>query len=359
MNHEGIMKKLSKKSFIILLAILAAIILITVVVVLFIIFRGKNEIVVPPNAIGNSAGNLQNGGLFCEYDGYLYFSNSYDGGALYRMKYEDGSFERLNKNRTYSINAVGNNLYYCMLSERSTISGLGSLTRNAGIYSCRLDGEKTVNLNTNAGIAMQYYGNYLYYQESTDTGTTLVKQSVESKEKTTLSPQVIDPSSVVNGTLYYSNAADGHFLYAADLETGVSNRLWDTPVWNPVYDNGYIYYLTMDGKYNLCRRAINDTNVEVLTNDFVDTFNVYKSIIYYCVSAGDNPAIKRMNIDGSNPEIVRTGIYHDVNVTSDYVYYSQYNNIVPIYRQSTFGPIYEDEFSEAVTAALKNISEEN
>ena len=52
------MKKLSKKGFIILLAILAAIILITVVVVLFTIFRGKNEIVVPPNAIGNSAGNL-------------------------------------------------------------------------------------------------------------------------------------------------------------------------------------------------------------------------------------------------------------------------------------------------------------
>ena len=70
MNHEGIMKKLSKKGFIILLAILAAIILITVVVVLFIIFGGKKEIVVPPNAIGNSAGNLQNGGLFCEYDDY-------------------------------------------------------------------------------------------------------------------------------------------------------------------------------------------------------------------------------------------------------------------------------------------------
>ena len=115
----------------------------------------------------------------------------------------------------------------------------------------------------------------------------------------------------------------------------------------------------MDGKYNLCRRAINDSSVEILTNDFVDTFNVYKSIIYYCVSAGDNPAIKRMNIDGSNPEIVRTGIYHEVNVTSDYVFYSQYNNVVPIYRQSTFGPIYEDEFSEAAAAALKNISEEN
>lgn len=352
------MKKISKKALIILLSILITVILIVVAAVIFLLSKNKEKIVIPPDAVGNSAGNLQNGGLFCEYNGYLYFSNSYDGGALYRMKYEDGSFERLNKNRTYSINAVGNNLYYCMLNERSTISGLGSLTRNAGIYSCHLDGKKTVNLNTNAGIAMQYYGNHLYYQESTDNGTTLVKQSVENKEKTTLSPLVIDPSSIVNGTLYYSNSADGHFLYSANLETGVSTKMWDTPVWNPVYDNGYIYYLSMDGKYNLCRRSINDSAVEVLTNDFVDTFNVYKSIIYYCVSAGDNPAIKRMNIDGSNPEIVRTGIYHDVNITSDYVYYSQYNNIVPIYRQSTFGPIYEDEFSEAVAAALKNISEE-
>ena len=353
------MKKLSKKGIIILLSALATVILIGAVTTTLLIIKGKQKNVIPPDAIGNSAGNLQNGGLFCEYNGYLYFSNSYDGGALYRMNYEDGSFERLNKNRSYSINAVGDNLYYCMLSERSTISGLGSLARNAGIYTCHLDGNKAVNLNTNAGIAMQYFGNYLYYQESTDNGTNLVKQSLESKEKTTLSQQVIDPSSIVNGTMYYSNVADGHCLYSANLETGVSSKMWDVPVWNPVYDNGYIYYLSMDGKYNLCRRAINDSSVEILTNDFVDTFNVYKSIIYYCVSAGDNPAIKRMNIDGSNPEIVRTGIYHEVNVTSDYVFYSQYNNVVPIYRQSTFGPIYEDEFSEAAAAALKNISEEN
>ncbi|MDE7206260.1 MAG: DUF5050 domain-containing protein, partial [Lachnospiraceae bacterium] len=37
----------------------------------------------PPGTIGNTSGNLYNGGLFCESDGYVYFSNPYDSNALY------------------------------------------------------------------------------------------------------------------------------------------------------------------------------------------------------------------------------------------------------------------------------------
>ena len=29
----------------------------------------------PEGTVGNTAGNLNNGGLFCEYDGKVYFSN--------------------------------------------------------------------------------------------------------------------------------------------------------------------------------------------------------------------------------------------------------------------------------------------
>ena len=32
---------------------------------------------------GNTAGNLYNGGLFCEYNGVIYFSNPNDNGRLY------------------------------------------------------------------------------------------------------------------------------------------------------------------------------------------------------------------------------------------------------------------------------------
>ena len=36
--------------------------------------------------VGNTTGNLYNKGLFCEYEGYVYFSNAADANSLYRMK---------------------------------------------------------------------------------------------------------------------------------------------------------------------------------------------------------------------------------------------------------------------------------
>lgn len=32
----------------------------------------------PPETVGNTAGNLNNSGYFCEYDGTVYFANAYD-----------------------------------------------------------------------------------------------------------------------------------------------------------------------------------------------------------------------------------------------------------------------------------------
>ena len=37
------------------------------------------------NTVGNTAGNLNNKGYFCEYDGRVYFANAYDNYSLYSM----------------------------------------------------------------------------------------------------------------------------------------------------------------------------------------------------------------------------------------------------------------------------------
>ncbi len=37
------------------------------------------------SAVGNTPGNLNNGGYFCEADGVVYFANAYDNYALYSM----------------------------------------------------------------------------------------------------------------------------------------------------------------------------------------------------------------------------------------------------------------------------------
>ena len=65
----------------------------------------------------------------------------------------------------------------------------------------------------------------------------------------------------------------------------------------------------------------------------------------------------RMNLDGSNPEVVREGVYHRINATSTYTYFQPFGDNDVIYRTSTFGPVAVDEFPEALQAALENRKE--
>ena len=49
-------------------------------VLIFLSIRSSRIVYNNDNAIGNSAGNLNNGGLFCEYNDKIYFANPYDFG---------------------------------------------------------------------------------------------------------------------------------------------------------------------------------------------------------------------------------------------------------------------------------------
>ena len=86
-----------------------------------------------PYTVGNTAGNLNNGGLFCESDGRVYFANAYDNNALYSMNADETDVVKLNSNSVASINAGGDYLYYYMESGTNG-KGLGFMGRTAGIY---------------------------------------------------------------------------------------------------------------------------------------------------------------------------------------------------------------------------------
>ena len=49
----------------------------------------------PPETVGNTAGNLNNSGYFCEYDGTVYFANAYDNNTLYSMDPSEQNIKKL------------------------------------------------------------------------------------------------------------------------------------------------------------------------------------------------------------------------------------------------------------------------
>jgi hypothetical protein len=79
----------------------------------------------------------------------------------------------------------------------------------------------------------------------------------------------------------------------------------------------------------------------------LDYFNIYGDIIYYQKSSSTEPALKRMNVDGSNPEIVDEGNFQNLNITSRYVYYNAFDIPIPVYKTSTYGPINIETFDQA------------
>ena len=302
--------------------------------------------------VGNTPGNLNNGGYFCEADGRVYFANAYDSYGLYSMNPDESEMVKLSGNSVSSINAAGKYLYYAMTSDGSDGSGLGYLARTEGIYRSNLKGKSTVGLDRCGIVSMQLCGNYLYYEKYDKAlGTTLDKVRIDKKDKQTVAEEIINPNCFVDGRIYYNGAGKDHFLYALDVSTDNASVVWRGNLWNPIVQDGYVYYMDVSENYRLCRYSLNNDVIEVLTNDRIDMFNVYGSYIYYQVSSTDAPALKRMLIDGSSQELVREGVYQNINITSQYVYFNAFNESTPVYKTSTFGPVNVITFDAARAAA--------
>lgn len=308
----------------------------------------------PEGTVGNTAGNLNNRGLFCEHDGVVYFSNPYDGGALYSMNPDETNIKKLNSASIELINAGGNYLYYFQSSVDGS-AGLGYIRTRSGIYRSDLNGKKVTGFHTNAAFSMQLIDNYLYYMVTDASGPHLYKQKIDKSEEILLSDTQINPACVVGSNIYFNGTEDDHYLYTLNTGTDEISTVWEGNLWYPIVDGDYVYYMDVANNYRLCRYSFSNDVIEVLTSDRIDTYNLCGGMIYYQKSSSSDPCLMRMGLDGSNPEIVAEGIYSDINATSQYVYFHPFENASPTYRTPVNGPVQVGTFDAAMQAAMENM----
>lgn len=308
------------------------------------------------STVGNTPGNLNNGGYFCEADGRVYFANAYDNYALYSMNPDETDLVRYNSGAVSSINAAGKYLYYAQVSGGDDADGIGKAVRMAGIYRSNLKGKSVVSLDRCDIVSMQLCGSYLYYEKyDKQIGTSLDKIRIDKKDQQTVAEGVVNPNCFVNGRIYYNGTAEDHYLYAMEVPSDRSSVVWEGNIWNPIVQDGYVYYMDVPENYRLCRYNLSNRAVEVLTDERIDMFNVYDNYIYYQVSSSDSPALKRMLTDGSMQETIRDGVYQNINITSEYVYFNAFNESTPVYKTSTFGPVNVTTFDAAREAAMEHL----
>ena len=343
------MSSLSKK----IIAIAVGLLLIALTVFYFI--RKSNRINFDPDTVGATAGNLYNDGLFCENDGKIYFSNTYDEGYLYVMNPDQSEIKKLYNLHASYINAAGDFVFFYGKAVGQS-QGLGTVVARPGIYMINKNGENLQALSKDASQCMILVGNYLYFQhQASNSPSDFQRMNLKKKEQEQCLDYLINPASYYEGKLYFNGQYTDHHLYTYDIATGEVTDIWAGDIWNPICTGDYVYYMDVMNNYRLCRYSISGNRIEILTKDRVEFFNVYNNIIFYQKGSTTSPELHRMNIDGSSNEIVASGVYNSINITSQYTYFREFGNDTATFYTPTFGSVDVREFNAARDAAIENL----
>lgn len=313
------------------LNIITILVLILVIIILasISIMYGHNKKIPPnpPETIGNTSGNLNNMGYFCEYDGLIYYANCYDDYHLYELDPMSLTTRVIADVPVAYINAAGDYLYF-YYDDQGSEKFMGVAGNTRGIYRIKRNGKDSLNCldRATSGI-ISLLGNKIYYQHYDNTdGMTLYSVSIDGRDKIQESASIVNPSCILNGEIYYPDQNNMFYLNVFHPETSSEELYIPARMYNPVASGDYIFYINVDDNYCLYRYDFYTQTTAKLTSERVDTFNVYDNNIFYQTNSQKNPCLMRMYTDGSNPEVIANGIYTDINCTSTYTFFRGFDD---------------------------------
>ena len=299
-----------------------------IVVLLLLIYFWDQRIIKDPSDVGNTAGNLNNGGYFFEMGNKVYFANPYDNDCLYSMDIDETHLKRLSSMRTKYISGANGFLYFYMDSTKKAgkTTGLGAATNQFGIYRCKANGRNQECLVRDFCGEMQLCGEYVYFQVKKSGGGTLEKIRVDKKDRSTVNAEeMISPVCYDKGIIYYTGVNTDHSIHAID--TTSHDRTYDVlpgHLFYPVVTGGYIYYINGDSNYSLWRTNLYSGETQIITSERIDNFTMNNQHIYYTYSNGLASQLKRCDLDGSNKLVLFQGVTNSLNLTSRYLYFKVY-----------------------------------
>ncbi len=295
---------------------------------------------------GNTAGNLYNGGLFCEYGDKIFFANTSDGGKLYVMNADGSNAKKLSDDIASFINADENYVYYVRNNPGNNGSGAFSFfsINTDSLLRIDHDGGHELILDPDPSLYASLVGNYIYYVHY-DTGkdaSSLYKVKIDGSERGQVRPNPYFTCCANGQYLYYNGVSTDHYIWRLDTATDSDGMLYGGNCWMPIVEDGTIaYFMDCDTDYKLSKVDLMTGKAETLCDDRLDWFNVYGTYIYFQRSSADAPALCRIRTDGSGYEEIIPGIYTNLNATTAYVYFRDYNTGQMFRLANTFGAVPE------------------
>lgn len=277
---------------------------------------------------GNTGGNLYNGGLFCESEGRIFFSNPDDMNRLYSMDLGGGDLKKLSNDTAMFINADSHYVYYVRRNKFQQNEDIALFSFNNNSL-CRIsrDGGTAAVLDRDPCIYATLIGNYIYYLHyDSEDATSLYKIGIDGEDKKMLSQDYMFTCSALGQYFYYDGVHDGK-LYEYDTANDTTRAVYDCQCYKPIVtsDNN-VYYMDAAKDNVLVHTNIQFGNPNTLTSDSIDLYNVYGSYIYYQRYDEENgAALCMVKNDGTEERALMQGDFSNIHVTSYYIYFTDYH----------------------------------
>ena len=319
--QEVLMFSTVKKVFIILLILTMAI------VVGLKLYSFNRTYYNKEHVVGNTAGNIYNGGLFCEQDGWIYFSNDNDDGSLYVMKNDTTSIKKLHNDKAAYINVDENYVYYVRANNtRKNNEGGVFMFQNVGVYRINQNGTNIQLISDQPGNYLTLNGNNLYFQNyDVVNGIQLYRYRIDGTMKQLLSKDAIIPASIVDNKLYYTGFKQDLSIHSMDLTDFSTKTLFEGKYTMPIVFGDYIYYLSMSDKYTLHRMKLDGSDKMELVNERCSTYNITNNGKYLFYQVDSKKArICRLDLETMESETLLEGNYKHIHVTDHYVFFKEF-----------------------------------
>ena len=273
-------------------------------------------------AVGNTTGNLYNGGLFCEYEGYIYFANPQDENKLYRMKSDGSEIEKIYNDTVSYIQVMNDYIYY---ARRNDI-GEDTIFRNMmyGIYRIEIGDNRPHEVYRGIVENMVICGNYIYFTAYDDTNFIQLKSvKVDGEELKVISDLDYKPIAVEGDTYYFPNVENNNNLMYIKAGSSTIHTSSEGSFYMPTFTEGFLYYIDLDNDMKLTRVSLKSNETKVLDEGRCINFNISEEqkIIYYQIENEDEHMLCRMSMKGENKQIIAEGNYSNVHITEKYTYY--------------------------------------
>lgn len=312
-----------KKIFISLLVVTALVILIV-----FVYSNGRtyyND----ENEIGNTPGNIYNGGLFCEKDGKIYFSNDDDDGSLYAMNSDCTNVKKLRDDKAVFINADDNYLYYVRANNTREDSNAGlAMFHNTGVYRIDNNGRDLKLITGNPGSYLTLKGNFLYLQRyDAGIGLYLYRYQIDGTQERLLVKDSVIPA-LIGSSLYYAGYSDNHNINRLDLSSFIDSTDITGEFAYPIFMGDSIYYINIKDNYSVCRMNKDGSDPTVLINKRCSTYNITESgqYLYYQVDNKEKSKICRLDLQTMESKTLLKGDFKQIHVTENYVFFKAFDN---------------------------------